>query len=132
MTPRRIAIALISAVGLIHLFLAPEYLDEKTYVGILFLLGAAGCAVTALLLARDQWDPRAWGLGSLVSAGMFAGFILSRTVGLPGFHEEEWELSGVISLILEAGFVGLAVAQFAPARRRVRQGQRQRPIFAGR
>ena len=128
MSPRRIAIALISVVGLIHLFLAPEYLDEKTYVGVLFLLGAAGCAVTAVLLARDRWDRRAWGLGSLISVGMFAGFVLSRTVGLPGFHEEEWELSGVISLILEAGFVGLAVAQFAPMRQRQRQGA----IFAGR
>jgi drug/metabolite transporter (DMT)-like permease len=128
MTPRRIAIALISAVGLIHLFLAPDQLEEKAYVGALFLLGAAGCAVTAVLLGRNAWDRRAWALGSLISVGMFAGFIVSRTVGLPGFHESEWEISGIITLILEACFVGLAIAQFAPAR----QGQRQRPIFAGR
>ena len=48
--------------------------------------------------------------GILVSAGMAAGFILSRTVGLPGFHEAEWELSGVVSVLLEIGVVGLAAA----------------------
>lgn len=41
---------------------------------------------------------------------MAVGFILSRTVGLPGFHESEWELSGLISVLLEIGVVGLAAA----------------------
>jgi hypothetical protein len=36
---------------------------------------------------------------------MAIGFVLSRTVGLPGFHEGEWELSGLISLLLEGGFL---------------------------
>ena len=41
---------------------------------------------------------------------MAAGFVLSRTVGLPGFHESEWELSGLLSLLLEGGFVAAALA----------------------
>jgi hypothetical protein len=41
-------------------------------------------------------------------AGMGIGFVLSRTTGLPGFHESEWELSGVVCLGLEAAFVALA------------------------
>ena len=49
-----------------------------------------------------------WALGVAISAGMAIGFLLSRTVGLPGFHESEWELSGLVSLALEAGFIGLA------------------------
>jgi hypothetical protein len=40
---------------------------------------------------------------------------LSRTTGLPGFHESEWELSGVVALALEAGFVAAVVAALAPA-----------------
>jgi hypothetical protein len=32
---------------------------------------------------------------------MAAGFVLSKTVGLPGFHEGEWELYGLTSLALE-------------------------------
>jgi hypothetical protein len=47
---------------------------------------------------------------------MATGFILSRTVSLPGFHEEEWELSGVISVLLEIGVVGLAAAALSAGR----------------
>jgi hypothetical protein len=37
------------------------------------------------------------------------GFVLSRTVGLPGFHESEWEASGLLSLALEGTVVAAAV-----------------------
>ncbi len=85
-----------------------EYFGEQAYVGVLFLLGAVAGGLVALRLWQRN-DPQAWALGSLIAVGMGAGFILSRTVGLPGFHEGEWELSGLVSLLLETGFVGLAV-----------------------
>lgn len=47
---------------------------------------------------------------TVIAAGMGVGFVLSRTVGLPGFHESEWELSGLVSLLLEAGFLAAALA----------------------
>ena len=34
---------------------------------------------------------------------------LSRTTGLPGFKEPEWEALGVLSLVVEAGFLGVAL-----------------------
>lgn len=104
--------------GLIHLVLVPEYLEEKTYIGLLFLGAAAVCGTVAVTLWRRD-EPLAWGVGALTCAGMFVGFVLSRTVGLPGFHEAEWELSGLISLVADAAFVvlagiGLRGAQAAP------------------
>jgi hypothetical protein len=33
--------------------------------------------------------------------------VLSRTVGLPGFKEHEWELLGIVSLVVEGGFLAL-------------------------
>lgn len=39
---------------------------------------------------------------------MGVGFVLSRTVGLPGFQESEWELSGLVALVLEVGFLAAA------------------------
>ena len=104
---RRAGAAAIAAVAAIHLILAPEYFGEKAYVGALFLLGAVAGGLVAMRLWQRN-DRQAWLLGSLISVGMAVGFILSRTVGLPGFHEGEWELSGIVSLLFEAGFVALA------------------------
>jgi uncharacterized membrane protein YciS (DUF1049 family) len=105
--------------ALIHAVLASEYLQEQTYIGVLFIAGAiAGAMVAVRLWMRD--DLAAWALGAVIAAGMGVGFILSRTVGLPGFHESEWELSGLLSVLLEAAFFGAAV----PALARIR-GRRQ-------
>ena len=57
-----------------------------------------------------------WLLGALTMAGMGIGFVLSRTTGLPGFHESEWELSGIVCLVLEAAFVAVAIPALAPRR----------------
>jgi hypothetical protein len=43
---RRLAAALLAATGLLHLVLAPEYLDEKAYTGALFITG--GLAALAI------------------------------------------------------------------------------------
>jgi hypothetical protein len=120
---RRLAAALLAATGLLHLVLAPEYLSEKAYIGVLFILGG----LTALAVAARLWtapDRRAWALGALIAVGMAAGFILSRSTGLPGFHESEWEPSGVLSVLLEFGFIGALVlyARVRPARRLARAG----------
>jgi len=115
-TTRRTAAALLGGTGLLHLALAPEYLGEQAYVGVLFILGGLTAGALALRLwARE--DVRAWTLGALIAAGMAVGFVLSRTVGLPGFHEAEWEGSGLLSLLLEAGFVALAAGRAAAALR---------------
>jgi hypothetical protein len=103
---RRIAAVMIAAVAVIHFALASEYLDETTYIGVLFIAGG----VAAVYVAARLWISRdlvAWSLGGLLAAGMFVGFILSRTVGLPSFHESEWETSGIAALILEAGYIGV-------------------------
>jgi hypothetical protein len=102
---RRLAAALLAATGALHLILAPEYVGEKTYIGVLFILGG----LTSLGVAARLWnhhDRFTWILGALTTAGMAAGFILSRTTGLPGFHPSDWELSGIVSVLLEVGFLG--------------------------
>jgi hypothetical protein len=56
-----------------------------------------------------------WALGLLVAAGAFAGYVISRTVGLPGLPvETEWlEPLGVLSLVVEGLFVGVFLAVLA-------------------
>jgi hypothetical protein len=50
----------------------------------------------------------------LVAGGAFVGYVISRTVGLPGLPvEEEWlEPLGLLSLLVEALFIGLCLTTF--------------------
>ena len=103
---------LIAAVGLIHLLEAPEELEEATYLGLLFLANVGGAVVATIGIYRNyRWG---WGLGALVAGGAFAGYVISRTIGLPGMPVEDWlELLGVLSLLVEGLFIGLWLANFA-------------------
>ena len=112
---RKLAAAALAAVGIIHLVLSPEYLSEQTYIGVLFIAGGLFLCALAVPLWRADNVP-SWLLGALTMAGMGIGFVLSRTTGLPGLHESEWELSGIVTLVLEAGFIAAAIPALLPAR----------------
>jgi hypothetical protein len=105
-------ISLIVIVGLIHLINSPGDLEEGSYTGLLYLANFVGALAAAVGIYRgEKWG---WALGLLVAAGAFAGYVVSRTVGLPGLPvEEEWlEPLGVLSLLVEALFVGLYLTVF--------------------
>jgi hypothetical protein len=101
-------ISLIVVVGFIHLIEALEELEEVTYLGLLFLANSGGAIAAAIGIYRNyRWG---WSLGVLVAGGAFVGYVISRTTGLPGMPVEEWlEPLGVLSLLVEALFVGLCL-----------------------
>jgi uncharacterized membrane protein YfcA len=114
-TSRRVAAGLIGVTGLLHIFLTPEYLSKTAYIGLLFLAGgivATACA--ARLWSRD--DRLAWRGGMVTALGMAVGLILSRTTGLPAFHEADWEPSALLSLLTEAGFLAIAFRSLSQVR----------------
>ena len=102
-------ISLIVVVGFIHLLEALEELEEVTYLGLLFLANTGGAIAAAIGIYRNYgWG---WSLGALVAGGAFVGYVISRTTGLPGMPVEEWlEPLGVLSLLVEALFVGLCLS----------------------
>src|SRR5215216_6922930 len=103
-------ISLLVIVGLIHLINSPEDLEEGFYTGLLYLLNFFGALAAAVGIYRgNRWG---WALGFLVAGGAFAGYVISRTVGLPGLPvETEWlEPLGVLSLLVEGLFVGVFLA----------------------
>lgn len=104
---RRGVAGALAATGALHLILAPEYLSEQAYIGALFIAGGLAAIVLAAIL-WNRSDGRVAALGVTIAVGMGAGFVLSRTTGLPGFHESEWEFSGLLSLALEAFVAGAA------------------------
>ncbi len=102
-------IVLIVVTGVIHFIDAPDAFGEAAYKGILFSLNGIGALVAAFGTFRGKsWG---WLLGLLVAGGAFIGYVISRTVGLPGLPvESEWlEPLGVLSLVVEGIYVLLAI-----------------------
>jgi hypothetical protein len=102
-----VAAAAIVATGLIHLGSAREAFGEATYKGLLFVANGVGGLVAAVGVYCDRanWG---WLLGVLVAGGAFLGYVISRTVGLPGLPAEPdaWlEPLGVASLVAEVVFL---------------------------
>lgn len=91
---------LILLVGLIHLVDAPGRIAETTPKGLSFYANFVG----ATLAAVGIWRGKTWGwmLGTLVAAGAFVGYIVSRTVGIFSILPDVWlEPLGIASLIVE-------------------------------
>ncbi|WP_157880187.1 hypothetical protein [Streptomyces natalensis] len=117
--------ALLSAV--VHIVIAPEHLEEKTYIGVLFLVGSVALLIAAAGLVRRNPLP-GWWLGALVNGGMILGFALSRTVGLPGYHETEWDLPyGALSIASEVAFLAAFATWYGAGKPRPSPPQVTRP-----
>ena len=107
-TVKWLAMAAIVATGVIHLVEAPDAFGEATYKGVLFVANGVFALVAAVGVYQNQ-RTRGWLLGLLVAGGSLIGYVLSRTVGLPGLPAEPdaWlEPIGVASLVVE-GLFGL-------------------------
>jgi hypothetical protein len=108
-------VGVVSALALaaIHLIEMPEEFEEVPYLGVLFAVGGVLLVAAAVGLIRRSSSRVAWVTGSLVAVGMFAGYCISRTAGLPGLEVEEWgEPLGVLALVLEVVFVAAAAVAF--------------------
>jgi hypothetical protein len=105
-----LAIGLLLATALIHLVQAPEDLSENTIRGILFIANGVFGLIAAVGIYRGAktWG---WGLGLIVAGGAFLFYVISRALGIPWEDSlGEWaEPIGILSLIVEGGFVVLAV-----------------------
>ncbi|MBF0619102.1 MAG: hypothetical protein HQL19_02925 [Candidatus Omnitrophica bacterium] len=94
------------ATGVIHLVAAPDAFQEAAYKGWLFYANSAGALLAAIgIYARQRL---AWFLGLAVTFGAIAGYVASRTIGLPMIPPEPnawFEPLGVLSLVAEFGFM---------------------------
>lgn len=116
-TIRRAAAAAVALAGILHLVLVPEYLAELPWLGVSFLVAAAGTGWAAYRLwGRD--NSAAWAVGGVLSAGMVVGFLVSRTVGLFGYLSPD-VAEGIPALVVELAFLGLFVYRTVTATRPV-------------
>lgn len=111
--PRGIGVVLIALVGLIHLLVALEYYGFAPYLGLLMIANLMGSVASAIGIHKQQeWG---WWLGVVIAGGTIAAYVVSRTLGLPGLSpgEQFMELPGLISLVVEASFIGVATPVLA-------------------
>lgn len=98
------------AIALIHLLDLPDKFEEVPYLGVLYVgLIVASLAAAALLLRAHSRT--GWVAAGALSAATVAGFVLTRTTGLPGATEDRgnWgEPLGLASLFVEAAVIALA------------------------
>lgn len=106
-----LAIASIVTTGVVHAVEAPDSFRDAPYKGWLFVANALGGVVSGVAIYRGF----GWGrwLGLLVAGGALAGYIASRTIGLPGLPAEPdaWlEPAGVVAVVAEALYLAAFVA----------------------
>jgi hypothetical protein len=89
---RVVAIGALVAIALIHVLQLPEAFAAIGYLGALFTAAAAACLVMAAVLTCTS-DDLAWTAAGGLSALILCGYVLSRSVGLPGFTNDTGEWS---------------------------------------
>jgi hypothetical protein len=106
-----LGIALLLVIAAIHVLVLRGYLRHHPAVAWLFIADSAGALMAAAGLAANLRG--AWSLSALVAALPAIGFVLSRTVGLPTLHDDDWmEFRagvpvGLICLVAEVALVAL-------------------------
>ena len=119
-----VAVVALVASALVHFVETPAALSEATYKGVLFIANGLAALVAAVGIVRGKWS-WGWLLGLVVASGAIAGYVASRTIGLPGIPAEPdaWlEPSGVASLVTEVVFLLCFVAAYRSRRPEVRSG----------
>jgi len=107
-------IALILETGLLHLYSTPRELSEAGYMGILFLLNFTGSFLAAWYIFRQKQS--GWWLGALIALLSIAGYIQSRTIGMPGMEVESWlDPVGIVALSVELLFLLVFCLAHLPA-----------------
>lgn len=103
---RIIGVILLVVIGVIHLLILKIGFHLQTYLGVLFLLDVIAALAGAIWIAIAD-NTTAWLLGGLAALAPLVGYIVTRTIALPGLHILPWSTPvglpwGPISLVVEA------------------------------
>jgi hypothetical protein len=103
--------------AVIHAVKTPAHFQIATWLGFLFVVDTIGFVSVALwTLASDSRVSRL--AVALLAAGTAAGYIVSRTVGLPHIGRLTWDGIGVSVSVIEVVVSIFAVVSVAPGRER--------------
>ena len=111
-------VAGLGGVGLIHTLQVPDAFLEIGYLGALFIAVATACVVLAAALTRTS-DDRLWIAVGALPALILVGYLLSRSVGLPGFTSDKGEWAdppALAAMLLECTLIVLSASVLASRR----------------
>jgi hypothetical protein len=109
---RAVAVGGLVAIALIHVLQLPAAFDAIGYLGALFIGAVVGSLLLAAILTRTS-DGLAWTATGGLAAVILLCYVVSRSVGLPGFTDDvgEWaEAPGLASMVIEGLLVFLTTA----------------------
>jgi len=115
---RGLAIAGLTGVALIHTLQVPDAFHEIGYLGALFIVAAAGCALLAVGMTRMS-DDRIWMAAGALPGLILIGYLITHSVGIPGFTGDvgEWaEPPALAAMIVESTLVALSAGVLASRR----------------
>lgn len=116
----------LAGIAVIHILDAPDAYASARYVFWLYvaLVAVAVPMIGVLLHSRS---PLVWAATAALAAGPLVGYLLSRSVGLPGDTEEigNWiNPLGMASLFVEAALIGLSLTRLRLLSSRRSRGRR--------
>jgi hypothetical protein len=110
---RLLAVVGMAGIAVIHILDAPDTFEGVKYIFWLYIAIIVGAIPISLLLL--QWSSRlAWIGPALLAAGPLIGYLLTRSVGLPGDSGDigNWlDSLGLASMFVEAAVLSLSVAR---------------------
>jgi hypothetical protein len=116
---RMLAVVGMAGIAMIHVLDAPDTFAGAKYIFWLYIAIIAGAIPLSLLLL--QWPSRlAWVGPALLAAGPLVGYLLTRTVGLPGDSADvgHWlDSLGMASMFVELAVLGLSLTRLGIGRR---------------
>jgi hypothetical protein len=127
---RAVAVAALAGAAVIHFAYAPSHFDEQASHGVFFLVVAWAQVAAALGLARWRNRPEPWLAAAVLSAGVLAVWLGSRTIGVPESHHDSIGLADGLASALEAVVVAAAAVALRPSLAR-RPAPRLNPLAAG-
>jgi hypothetical protein len=110
---RLLAVVGLAGIAVIHVLDAPDTFEGVKYIFWLYIAIIVGAIPFSLLLL--QWSSRlAWIGPALLAAGPLLGYLLTRSVGLPGDSGDigNWlDSLGLASMFVEAAVLSLSLAR---------------------
>jgi hypothetical protein len=82
---------------IIHVYLAPDHLQEMPYIGASFVIASVLLTVALVAILAAPRRAAGWLLGTALCVGMAVAFVISRLIGLPDYHEA-WTSDNALGL----------------------------------